>query len=87
MAFNSAGVRGRDADLLITYALHFGYNSWQKLMWSALSAIKPMVYDVTDIQHPVPNVTSASSAQRPFSSTLAIPEQNQTHTKLLLIWP
>ncbi|WP_325982924.1 IS1-like element transposase [Serratia fonticola] len=28
----------------------------------------------------MPSVTSASSAQRPFSSTLAIPVPNQTHT-------
>ncbi len=77
---------GRDADLLIAYAPHFGKNSWQKLMSSALSAMKSRWYDVTDIQHPVPSVTSASSAQRPFSSTLAIPVPNQTHTKPLLIW-
>ncbi|KKF34996.1 hypothetical protein SY86_05425 [Erwinia tracheiphila] len=78
---------GRDADLLITYALRFGCNIWLKLMSSALSAMKLMLYDVTDIQHPVPNVTSASIVQRPFCSILATPVPNQTHTRPLLIWP
>jgi transposase-like protein len=34
--------------------------------------------DVTGIQHPVPNVTFATTAQRPFNSTLATPVPNLT---------
>lgn len=45
------GKRDRDADLLITYALHFECNPWQKLVSPALSVMKHMVYDVTDTQH------------------------------------
>lgn len=62
---------GRGADLLIAYALRFGCNTGQNLMSSALSAMKLMPFDVMDIQHPAPNVTSASTAKKPFNSILA----------------
>lgn len=74
---------GRDADLLSACSLKFGCNAWQSLMISALRAMKPAGYDVTDIQHPVTSVTFASSAQRLFSSALATPMLNQTHQTLI----
>ena len=55
-------ISGRDADLLNLYSMVFGCNTWQRLMWSALSAIKQAESDATVILHQEYSATPVSSA-------------------------